>query len=464
MTASARKQGSRSRSAISGRSLAQAILLEVENRAAYASDLLHTRLGGIGDAREAALTTELVMGALRWQRLLDFFIERSTGRKTSELDAEVLVALRLGIYQLRYLKRIPARAAVNESVELVRRGRKKSAMSLANAALRRAADESDRPVTDFLSESTAPEEALGTIHSHPTWLVKRWLSKFGKQKTIALLECNNQPPENACVVLSPEHRKDALESLHDEGFRVEAGRLLHNAILVSGRNIAKTQAFRDGWVGIQDEASQIIPMLLGVRAGNSVLDLCAAPGGKTMLLANRAGKHGQVVAADLHESRLRAVRKRLDKSSLANVYLVALDGTTRLPFTGAFDRILADAPCSGTGTLARNPEIRWRLKAEDLTDLHQRQVRLVCSAFEHLSPGGTLLYSTCSLESEENESVVQEILEVCTNVRRETVNIPQGALAATASASELTGDDGAFRTFPPVYHTDGFFAALLKRT
>lgn len=461
MTASSRKQTPRKARTPSARDLAHSILLAVENRAAYASELLHTRLEASVDSREAALATELVMGTLRWQRLLDFLVERYSHRKVSKLDREVLIALRLGIYQLRYLKRMPARAAVNESVELVRTACKKSAISLTNAVLRRAAGESERPVREFLSAETA--EALGIVHSHPTWLVERWLRKFGERGTIALLEHDNQPPENACVVLSPEHQKDALESLRSEGCPVKPGRLLRDSILVPGRNIAKTDAFRKGWIGIQDEASQMVPLLVGVKAGDSVLDLCAAPGGKTMRLRNLAGERGRVISSDLRESRLRAMRDRLNKANLANPSLVALDGTAPLPFTGNFDRILVDAPCSGTGTLARNPEIRWRLKAEDLRELHRCQLALLRSALEHLSPGGALLYSTCSLESEENESVIEEALRLRTDVRQEPVKIPQHALAATASAEQLNGDDGSFRTFPPLYHTDGFFAALLKR-
>lgn len=464
MTALARKQRSRDARTPSARSLAHSILLAVETRAAYASELLHMRLEATGDSREAALVTELVMGSLRWQRLLDLLIERYSHRKTSKLDPEVLTALRMGIYQLRYLKRMPARAAVNESVELVRSARKKSARSLVNAVLRRAANESQRPVEELLAVEAPLSDALGIIYSHPTWLVERWLRKFGQQRTISLLQHNNRPPENACVIFGHKNRNEIVESLQSEGFMVQPGRLLRDAIILPKQNVAKTEAFRNGWVTIQDEASQMVPLLLGVKAGDSVLDLCAAPGGKTMRLANLAGKQGHVSAADLHVQRLRAMRERLKRSGIANVSLIALDGTAPLPFAVKFDRILVDAPCSGTGTLARNPEIRWRLKPEDLADLHTSQAALVRSALEHLSPGGALLYSTCSLEWEENESVVQEVLRACSDIRQEPVNIPQNALVETASATELTRNDGTFRTFPPTHYSDGFFAALLKRT
>ncbi|MGB6483714.1 MAG: 16S rRNA (cytosine(967)-C(5))-methyltransferase RsmB [Candidatus Acidiferrales bacterium] len=463
MTASPRKQASRPASRPSARALAYSILLSVETEAAYASELLRSRLDASIDAREAALATELVMGTLRWQRLLDFFVERYTGRKTTAFDREVLVVLRLGIYQLRYLTRMPARAAVSESVELVKRARKKSAAPLVNVALRRAAAEREQPAAQFVPTENGATEALAISHSHPTWLVERWLHKFGEKQTIALLEANNQTPERGCVFLSSERREDAIRSLNEAGSSFEPGRLLRDAIVVRRGNVAESRAFRDGWIGMQDEASQMIPLLAGAKQGDSVLDLCAAPGGKTMALASLVGEQGHVVAADFHEARLRAMRERLAMAGAANVSLVALDGTTRLPFTSPFDRILVDAPCSGTGTLARNPEIRWRLSAEDLADLHRRQVALVQSALEHLSSTGDLLYSTCSLEPQENESVVSEVLAGNPGFRREALKISQGILADGVSAGGLVDKDGAFRTFPPMHHTDGFFAALIAR-
>ncbi|MGC1106237.1 MAG: 16S rRNA (cytosine(967)-C(5))-methyltransferase RsmB [Candidatus Acidiferrales bacterium] len=463
MTASPRKQVARPPSKPSARALAYSILLSVETEAAYASELLHSRLDASLDAREAALATELVMGTLRWQRLLDFFIERYTGRKTPMLDREVLVVLRLGIYQLRHLTRIPARAAVSESVEMVKRARKKSAAPLVNAALRRAAAEKEQPAAQFVPAENGATEALAISHSHPTWLVERWLRKFGEEQTIALLEANNQMPEHGCVFLSSARREDAIRSLDESGISFEPGRLLREAIVVRRGNVAGSRAFRDGWIGMQDEASQMIPLLAGAKPGDSVLDLCAAPGGKTVALANLVGEQGRVVASDFHEARLRAMRERLAMAEATNVSLVALDGTCPLPFATAFDHILVDAPCSGTGTLARNPEIRWRLSAEDLADLHRRQVALVQSALEHLSPRGDLLYSTCSFEPEENESVVSEVLAGNPDFRREALKIPQRILAAGVSAGGLVDKDGAFRTFPPVHHADGFFAGLIAR-
>jgi len=205
--------------------------------------------------------------------------------------------------------------------------------------------------------------------------------------------------------------------------------------------------------------------LLGVKAGQSVLDLCAAPGGKTTLLARSAGPRGHVMACDLHVSRLRAVEAQMKRTHAQNVETRALDATEPLPLEGEFDRVLVDAPCSGTGTLARHPEIRWRLRPEDLSDLHARQVLLLRNGLDRVKPGGRLVYSTCSLEAEENETVVREAIEGRGGFRI----LNAGAQLAEVLADGVRGEplasaDGFFRTFPPETRTDGFFAALIERS
>jgi 16S rRNA (cytosine967-C5)-methyltransferase len=444
------------------RQMAFEVLMRVEQEAAYASDLLHARLDENVGARDAALVTELVMGALRWQRELDFLIERYTHKKPMSLDREVLIALRLGTYQLRHLARIPPHAAVSESVELVKKSRAKSAASLVNAVLRRAAREKDRSIADYLPADTPAAERLGITASYPTWLVERWLKRFGEKETSALLTSNNQPPRVACSLAHPERRAEVLRSLDETGVKSEPGLLSRNAILIQRGNVAKSEAFRNGWIAVQDEASQLVPLLLSVRPGYSVLDLCAAPGGKTLSLARAAGPGALVIAADLHEHRLRAMRERLNAADIAAVQFVALDGTADLPFGRKFDRILLDAPCSGTGTLARNPEIRWRLKPADLADLHRRQVVLLSSALASLALGGHAIYSTCSLEPEENEQVLDEVLAAHPDFRRVPVQLPADALSPGVASSQVISSDGFFRTFPPRDHADGFFAAAVE--
>ena len=457
-------------SASAARRIAFEVLWRVEEGGAYASDLLHARLAKGVRREDAGLATELTLGVLRRQRLLDFLLERYTKKPVRGFDAEVMLALRLGIYQLRFLERIPARAAVNESVELVKDARKSSAAPLVNAVLRRAAGDpaivANGNLEGLLPGELPLHERLGILHSHPNWMVERWLKLFGEARTVALLKANNRAPRIAMAAHPAERRAEIIQRLESEKLIIESGRLLRQAIVAHGGSPARTKIFREGGISIQDEASQAVPLLLGVQAGQTVLDLCAAPGGKTAALAIAAGPTGSVLAADLHPHRLREMEARIERMGIQNVKTVALDATRTLPFQEKFERILVDAPCSGTGTLARNPEIRWRLVEKDLDELHQTQVALLANAITHLADGGRLVYSTCSLEPEENERVIEEALRG-TQVRivpaAESGARLVGHLAEGIEADNLFDPQGAFRTFPPEQNTDGFYACVLEK-
>jgi 16S rRNA (cytosine967-C5)-methyltransferase len=459
------------------RAIAFEILARVEMQDAWASDALRARLaqaeppgaGGAGarvKREDAALATELVFGVLRWQLLLDFLIERQANRPAAELDREVRRALRLGAYQLLFLDRIPASAAVNESVEITKRAGKRSAAALVNAVLRRLLRGPYRPA-EFertLPVGMPPAERLGILHSHPAWMVARWLAALGGDRTRALLEANNRPLPVACAVLDTAHAAEVAESLREDGLTVEPGRLLAGALLVRGGSVMETAAFREGWIAVQDEASQAVPLLLGVEPGQSVLDTCAAPGNKTLRLALAAGPGALVIAGDIHPHRLRSVGGQLRRVRIAGVRLVALDAARPLPFARQFDRILVDAPCSGTGTLARNPEIRWRLAPADVEELSKLQQAILLHALDALAPGGRLVYATCSLETEENEQVVSSVL----GERKDVHLAPPPAsfaaqLAPGVSLGRLFESEGIFRTLPSETGTDGFFAAIFER-
>jgi len=446
------------------RRIAFEVLRRVEAEGAYAADLMHARLRGPVKREDAALATELTLGVLRWQRLLDFLLERHLNQPIGGLDLEVLLALRMGLYQLRYLQRVPARAAVNESVELTKWAKKGSAARLVNAVLRRAARAADQPAEQFVPHDLPAAERLSILYSHPTWMVRRWFELFGEARTLALLEANNRPHRVTCIVQDDAQLEQAAEALREAGLSVEPGRLLRSAWTVHGGDPAKTEAFRHGWISFQSEASHMVALLVDVKLGQRVLDLCAAPGGKTAVLARAAGPGALVVAADSHLHRLRAMRAHLERVGTGNTCLLALDATSPLPIAVEFDRILVDAPCSGTGTLAANPEIRWRLRPEDFPDFQRRQTALLCHALERLAPGGRLVYSTCSLEPEENEQVVSEVLARRRDMRCVTAADALGPhLREGVSPENLFGADNYFRTFPPDQDTDGFFAAVLER-
>jgi 16S rRNA (cytosine967-C5)-methyltransferase len=449
------------------RKIAFDVLRLVEEEDAYASDVLHAQLGGHVKTEDAALATELAMGVLRWRGFLDFLLQRSLKSPIARLDLPVTLALRMGAYQLRFLRRIPARAAVNESVELVKRSRKTSAATLVNAVLRRISSETAIPADQIVPPTLPQVERLSILQSHPKWIIERWIAKFGGETAIALLQANNAAPRLSCAIHRVEERAEILSELTAAGMRVEEGALLSSAVAVSGGSPARTEAFRTGKISIQDEASQAIPLLLDVHAGDRVLDLCAAPGGKTAQLARAAGSEGSIFAADLHGHRLRAMHAQLERLKLAHIRMAQLDAMRPLPFATNFDRILVDAPCSGTGTLARHPEIRWRLRPERFEEFRQLQVEILCNAAARLASGGKLVYSTCSLEVEENEQVVAEALRRVSDVRLaakpEIVRVLQQHLTANAQLSDLLNSIGQFKTMPGRHGTDGFFAAVMVR-
>jgi 16S rRNA (cytosine967-C5)-methyltransferase len=449
------------------RSISFEVLRRVESEGAYASDLLRAELGRGVKPEDAALATELTLGVLRFRRLLDFLLEPKLKKPVAKLDLPVALALRLGLYQLRYLQRIPDRAAVNESVELVKHAKKSSAASLVNAVLRHLTEEAKQPLNGLISTNSTSTEHLAILHSHPTWLVERWLARWGQKQTIALLEANNRAPRLSCVLHQSSHQDEIFSSLEKAHLRIQPGKFLRSSFAVSGGSPARTDAFRKGLISIQDEASQMIPLLLDVRPDDRVLDLCAAPGGKTPPLVRAAGEKGKVVAADRHAHRLRATREQFQRLGLENVPLVELDAAGALPFPGGFQRILVDAPCSGTGTLARHPEIRWRLQPEQLAELHRLQAAMLANAAAQLARGGRLVYSTCSLEQEENGEVVAEVLKSVSSLRRagaaEAARALTGHLVPGVESSELFDDHGYFRTFPGRHPTDGFFAAILEK-
>jgi 16S rRNA (cytosine967-C5)-methyltransferase len=457
------------------RTIAFEVLRRVEAEGAYASDVLHTELGARVASDNAALVTEITLGVLRWRRLLDFLLDHHLKRATAQLDLPVALALRMGLYQLRFLERVPARAAVNESVELVKRARKASAASLVNAVLRRASAEGSEWPVGAATESVERllpaqvdlADRLGILHSHPTWLVERWLQNFGESPTLALLKANNRTPNLSCAVDDPARREEVFADFKKAGLYVEPGQLLSAAFASSAGSPARTESFRRGSISIQDEASQAIPLLLGVQPGDVVLDLCAAPGGKTPPLVRAASRSGLVLAADRHAHRLRAMRNQFERLDLDGVQIVELDAERELPFGPQFDRILVDAPCSGTGTLARHPEIRWRLRPEQLSEFYQLQAGILASAIKQLAQDGRLVYSTCSMEPEENEDVVAEVLAGAPSIKRVSQNAVAKSLAPhlvpKIEPEDLVDADGQFRTSPAAQHTDGFFAAILQK-
>ncbi len=396
---------------------------------------------------DRALCHELVLGVLRWQLFLDKIVEHYSKRKVESLDLPVRIALRLGLYQLRFLTRIPASAAVNESVSLVRSVRLSSATAFVNAVLRRATREAEY---DPASEVVDPLEKIAIETSHPVWLIERWATSFGLDEAESLARSNNlTPPTVFRVVRSRASAPDILSKLSSAGATLKASTIAEGAWRVSSASSLLRELAAAGEIYLQDEASQLVAQALDVRRGERALDLCAAPGGKTSLIADRIGDNATVVAADLSARRMATVRKTTALHQLKGITPVLLDAGETLPFAaGALDRVLVDAPCSGTGTLRSNPEIRWRISTEDIRNLSARQKHFLMNAANVVKPGGRLVYSTCSVEREENEDVIRGFLETDDRFRQVPVT---------------NGFSCTMRTWPQHGGSDGFFIAAFER-
>jgi 16S rRNA (cytosine967-C5)-methyltransferase len=440
------------------------VLLRIEQQDAYASELLHSSQYAKLSPADHGLTTELVMGVLRWRSVLDEEISRFSDKRVKRLDIEVLTSLRLAAYQLIFLDRIPGRAAVHESVELVKRARKGSAAPFANAVLRklgesvsaakaaRASIQGQIETPEFASAAELSEKL-----AHPLWLVSRWVRQFGLDRARQICRYDQHPPVAAVRLAGSGTEAELTE----DGIELAPGQLLASARRVQAGNVSRARAFAEGRVAIQDEASQLVALLVGT--GSRILDCCAAPGGKTRVLAER-NPEARIVALELHAHRARLLQKLVPAT---NVKVVNSDVLDYAPTEG-FDRVLADVPCSGTGTLAHNPEIKWRLQAKDLTDLQKRQLAILRAAMQQVVAGARLVYSTCSLEPEENEQVVEKALSGKPAFSLLDCRVELERLGAEG---ELVWNDldslmsGRFvRTIPGVHPCDGFFVAILQRS
>jgi 16S rRNA (cytosine967-C5)-methyltransferase len=450
------------------------ILRRVEADDAYASSLLAQTDDHL-QPNDRALCHELVLGVLRWRLWLDRSLEYFSNRKVGDFDLPVALALRIGLYQLRFLSRVPASAAINESVNLVKTARVKSAASFVNAVLRRATRE---PSYDPASTVTDEVEKLAIETSHPRWLLDRWISQFGFAEAAAIARANNEPAPLAFRFTTKaigDRAPEIIYELQSAGAELIESRVAPGGWRIiqrksTGRDAGDPQAgmpalrmpalrmpalqelSREGLIYFQDEASQLVAHLVDARADERVLDVCAAPGSKSTLIA-ALSPQSTVIAGELYEHRARTIKEFSTQQGAGNVHVVVHDARA-VPFsTESFDRVLVDAPCSGTGTLRHNPEIRWRLQPSDIEAMAEKQMLILEHAADAVRPGGVIIYSTCSLEREENEAVIARFTE-------------NGKFSAIAfdSPPRLLATKGAIRTWPHHDDVEGFFVAALRKS
>ncbi len=462
------------------------------------------------------LATTLVLGVLRWQIQLDEQIRKYLSKPNLKFDPAVLVALRMGAFQLLHLDRVPAHAAIDESVELTKRSRYRSAAGLVNAVLHKIASAAKRP--DLAAEGAteqasgddagkppsaaenenanlqsegATDQVLGhepsraetsqrnagalapgqdpslALAAHPAWMIDRWTQFFGEGAARAICIHDQNPPSNAIRLSAPEDEQELVSA----GITLSPGTFLTSARIVESGDIIATAAFSEGRVRIQDEGSQLVAEIAALPADSEprkILDCCAAPGGKSMILAER-NPAARIVACEASRPRVKQLRARL--SRFGERVECRMADATALTFDSEFDSVLADVPCSGTGTLSRNPEIRHRLQLDDLPRHAERQRAILHSAVRALRPGGRAVYSTCSLEREENEDVVRAVLAQASKLRVAPIGPALEALRGRGMLSQ-TGEqrlqscltpEGFLRLIPGELGTDGFFIAVLEK-
>ena len=413
------------------------------------------------DERDRALAAEIVLGTLRWQRSLDHLIQHFARRPVGQLDADVRTILRLSLYQLLHLDRVPAAAVVDDGVSLTKMARKSSAAGFVNAVLRAMLRQRHRLPLPARPDDGRDREAaiayLGITHSHPDWLVARWHDRHGFDAAERWVRFDNATPPLTLRANRLRIDRDQLRrDLGRDDIECEPTRYAPDGLTVTSGNPLREPAA--GRFVVQDEGSQLVPLLVEARAGERVLDVCASPGNKTTQLAVDMEDEGRLVACDVRPRRVRLLRDTIAQSGATHAYPVLIDRAGALPFTMLFDRVLVDAPCSGLGTIRRDPDIRWRRRDDELAGLARSQVALLERAAAAVKPGGRLVYATCSSEPEENEQVVDTFLAA--HPEFELLDLRRDGAAAL---QRVLDDRGMLRTLPFEHGLEAFFGAALRR-
>ncbi len=446
------------------RRAAHRVLRDVDTGRVDLSTALARARRGLEDPRDRALVGKITTGTLRWRAALDHLIEQVSFRPVDRLDPAVSNLLRAGAYQLLFLERIPNRAAVHDAVALARQIGKASAAGFVNAVLRGLAERRGAPAlptrpevpTGGEPDRRAALDYLSITLSHPRWLVERWLDRHGYDAAMAWAHFNNKPaPITLCANTLKCSRSQLADRLATHGIDTDPGRWGAHTLVIKEGNPLTTPLAAEGWFLIQDEASQLITKLVGAPLGARVLDTCASPGTKTVGIAGAMKNQGLIVATDVRPRRLRLLTETLARCTTHCVRVARADLARPLPFRAVFDRVLVDAPCSGLGTLRRDPDIRWRREPVELPALADRQAAMLANASTVVRPGGQLTYATCSSEPEENEQVVAHFLATHDAFEAITPNC--------TALRPLIDEVGHFRTLPFRDRLEAFYAAVLRR-
>lgn len=437
---------------MSARRLALSILNDIEAQDGFAHIATPAALTTSAlDARDKGLVTELVYGVLRNRLALDWLIDKFSSRPAARIDLPLLNLLRLGVYQLVYLDKIPGHAAVDTSVELAKRQFRPGVEKFVNAVLRSVVR--SREALPWPIRGRELTHYLSVFYSHPRWLVELWIDELGEETTEALLVADNQRPK---VTLRTNTLRtnpgDLLDLLVEAGIEAEAGSICPEAIVLAGQNIP-ADIITDGLAYVQNPASMAVSHAVAPEQGQSVIDFCAAPGGKATHLAQLMGDDGRIIAVDIYASRLKLVEANCRRLGLTIIECVEGDAAQSLSLPEV-DHVLVDAPCSGLGVLARRPDSRWRKTADDIPRLAELQLQILDNAAKHVKKGGSLTYSVCTISNAETFGVIEQFDSTHPEFELKPVKIPDQTFAETPFA----------RFQPHIHGTDGMFIAQWRRS
>lgn len=446
---------------INARRLAYQVLLNLEKQTSYPDRLLRASLQRHSSFKDEdrALLTELVYGVLRWRGALDWHINQLSNVKPRKIAPEIRILLHLALYQILYLSRVPDHAAVNETVEIAKSSQPAHVAGFVNAILREAIRREDK--WEWPSLEKEPAEYLAVTTSHPLWFVQRCLKEFGFEETQALCQANNVvAPLVLRLNLRETSQADLIARLRESGLRAEPSPYLPAAVRLLGlrQNFAKLPSYKKGWIHVQDEASQLVSLILDPQPGERLLDICAGFGGKTTHAGLLMENAGEIMAVDQSSWKLQELQQNARRQGLANVTTLAADALELQPGQlGTFDRVLLDAPCSGFGSIRRKPDIKWRRHPKDPYRFSQVQKELLRRASLFVKNGGILVYATCTVFSEEDEGVAEDF-----SSRHEEWSLEAASDFLPETCRDMVQGD-YFRSWPHRHGVDGFFAACWRR-
>jgi 16S rRNA (cytosine967-C5)-methyltransferase len=439
------------------REVALETLLAIEKNQAYSNLLLNKMIEKHQlSSKDVGLLTEIVYGTIQRRDTLDYFLSPFL-KKSSKLEVWVKVLLRLSLYQMLYLDRVPDRAAIYEAVEIAKKRGHKGIASMVNGVLRAV----QREGVPSLEKIADPVERLAVETSHPIWLVKRWVKQFGMDEARKMCETNLLPPEQtARVNIARITVEEAIERLRQEGVEVTNGDVAPEAIKAVKGNLAHTLAYKEGYLTIQDESSMLVAKALGAKENEYVLDSCAAPGGKSTHIAELMHNTGQVVSLDIHDHKVKLIQEQAERLHLTNIQTKVLDSRKVSEYfeKESFDKILVDAPCTGFGVLRRKPDIKYAKTENDIRQLAKIQREILAAVAPLLKKGGILVYSTCTIDQEENSDVIEDFLR-----HHPQFNLDETLKERLPEKVQPYVSEGNLQILPHYFGSDGFFIASLRK-